>query len=254
MTEPAENRHPVDGILKAEAMPSYWCSGCGIGTVFNTFIQTAAKIRLNPGIIGVVSGLGCTGKIATYLNCKSFQVNEGSIIDFAVKLDIEKVIVFLNDADFIASPETSLVPAAKKGKDVIIVYINNFIYQVFIEQKCLASTPFLGEPADRKIESPFNFPHLAELSGARYVCRWTALHVRRLMHSMSDALTKRGLSAIEVIAPCLMYYASSGQQGKKIERMKYLSDRAEIKHQEPTVNLAIRPAEKIIVGKFVDRA
>ncbi len=58
---------------------------------------------------------------------------------------------------------------------------------------------------------------------------------------------------IEVISPCLMYYASDGKIGEKVDRMNLYHTRSVIKNGEPTENLDIRSQDKIIVGKFVDK-
>ena len=207
--------------------------------------------------IRVVSGIGCTGKVAEYLKFESFQVNNGKVIRFAAKLKSKntdsKVVVFLNDTDFIASESDDFIGTCKKGVDLLLLYINNFIYRIFIEHRSLSKTPFVGNRIDNNTGSPLNIPHLAKLCGARYVARWTPLHARRLMYSITDALQKPGFSVIEVIAPCLMYYASNGRIGETLDRMRFFYENSVIKHGEPTDNLNINHSNKIIVGKFVDR-
>ena len=109
----------------------------------------------------------------------------------AKKPDI-KVVLFLNDTDFIASNIDDFIKAGKKGARIVVIYINNYIYRIFMEHKALSQTPFLKNSTKDKIASPFNIPHLAKSSGADYVARWTQLHVRRLMFSIEDALLTEG--------------------------------------------------------------
>jgi 2-oxoglutarate ferredoxin oxidoreductase subunit beta len=250
--------HPIESFLHTSLIPSAWCSGCGIGVVVNTFVQVINKMDIKQENINIVSsGIGCTGKIGQHLNFKSIEVTKGNVMshaaNIAAKKQNQKVVVFLNDTDFIASNVDEFIKAGKKGVKILVIYVNNYIYRIFMEYKALTRTPFFKDVSKEKNVSPFNIPHLAELCGAEYVARWTQLHVRRLMFSIQDALSTDGFSVIEVISPCLMYYVNTENIGESVDRMGIYEESSVIKHNEPTKNLDIRAQQKIIVGKFVWR-
>jgi 2-oxoglutarate ferredoxin oxidoreductase subunit beta len=254
----AEERHPVDPLLHTDAMPSVWCSGCGIGMVVNTFVQAVNKMDIDAETIHVVSsGIGCTGKVDQHLSFKSDKITDHNVIayaaDLAAKKPDKKVVLFLNDTDFIASNIDDFIKAGKKGARLLVIYVNNYIYRIFMEHKALPQTPFLKDSSKDKNVSPFNIPHLAKSCGAAYVARWTQLHVRRLMFSIKDALSTDGFSVIEVISPCLLYYVNTENAGETIDRMEVYEANSIIKHNEPTENLNIRAQQEIIVGKFIWR-
>jgi 2-oxoglutarate ferredoxin oxidoreductase subunit beta len=256
MAERAEELHPNEYLLQPGSLPSIWCSGCGIGTVVNTFIQAVGGSEIDPNTICVVSGIGCTGKIAYSVKFNSFQTIYCNPIRCASELKLKrpdsKVVVFLNDVDLMVSDADDFIGIGKKGQDLLVIYINTFIYHVFIEEKALSTTPFAGVSADNSVESPFNIPHLAESCGSQYIARWTPLHARRLMYSITETLQKPGFSVIEVISPCLMYYASNGIIGGNLDRMKFLHDNSIIKHDESTEKLDIRMQKRITLGRFVN--
>ena len=102
-------------------------------------------------------------------------------------------------------------------------------------------------------ERPFNIPHLAESCGAVYVARWTALHVRRLVNSIAEALIKPGFSVVEVISPCANYYGRINRLGTGLDLMKFYHDNSVIKNGEDTRNLDIEFQKPMILGKFVDK-
>ncbi len=253
-----ENIHPADILLRVPMdIGTVWCPGCGIGTVVNAFIETLKKAKTDLDKICVISGVGCTGKVADYLKLKCLKnAIDGNALRlakrFRAKNPNQKVVVFLNDTDFMASGADEFIEAGKKGLDLLTIYINNFIY-IVNECKVVPTTPFIRTSTDNKIELPFNIPNLANSCGAIYVARWTPLHVRRLMNSITEALAKPGFAVIEVISPCLIYYAASGKIGETIDRMRFFHDNTLIKHNEPTENLDIRKQDKIIVGKFIDK-
>jgi len=248
--------YPFENFLQAGSIPSVWCPGCGIGTVINTFIHAAERSNVSSNDICVVSGIGCTGKVAYCVKFNSFQTIYRSCIRCASHIKLKnpnwRVVVFLSDADFMISGADDFVGIVKKGIDILVIYINNYIYYLYIKGKNLTKTPFMGVTVDKSIESPFNIPHLAESCGFRYIARWTPLHVRRLSYSMTDSLQKPGPSLIEVISPCLMYYSSEGLVGTSLNRMDYFYDNSIIKKGERTENLDLRFKDKIIVGEFKD--
>ena len=257
-SEITEEKHPIDPLLHTNSIPSGWCSGCGIGMVVNTFVQAVNKMDIDAENIRIVSsGIGCTGNIDQHLSFKSDKITDSNVIAYAAELAAKKqdikVVLFLNDTDFIASNIDEFIKAGKNRAKIIVIYINNYIYRIFIEHKALSQTPFLKSSSKDKIASPFNIPHLAKSSGANYVARWTQLQIRRLMFSIEDALSTEGFSVIEVVAPCLMYYMNTGNAGETIDRMGIYEETSIIKHREPTENLDLRNQKEIIVGRFVWR-
>jgi 2-oxoglutarate ferredoxin oxidoreductase subunit beta len=101
-------------------------------------------------------------------------------------------------------------------------------------------------------EHPFNLPLLAASSGAAYVARWTALHIRRLTTAIKEAITKRGFSFVEVIAPCSTLYARLNKLGTGLDLMKFYHDNSIIRHGADLKDVDIEYQSKIVVGKFVD--
>jgi 2-oxoglutarate ferredoxin oxidoreductase subunit beta len=101
-------------------------------------------------------------------------------------------------------------------------------------------------------EHPFNIPYLAAASGAVYVARWTALHVRRLQKSLQAALTKRGFSFVEVISPCPTLYGRWNKQRTGLAQMEYYHDHGVIKHGLDPKEADIVLGGEIIEGEFVN--
>ncbi len=248
--------NPVDFLLRPELLPTIWCSGCGIGIVVNSFVQAVEKIRGDSKEVRVLStGIGCTGKISDYLDVESCCITTGDeVVNWVAKLTSEspdtRVVLFLDDADFLTSGVEPFIQAGERGAELLIIYINNCIYRLVMEHRVSEKTSANEHSAGRHFESPFNIPNLAKACGARHIARWTPLHPRRLMNSITDGLQKRGFSVVEVFSPCLMTFPSIGKIGETIDRMGFYSENSVIKHNEPTENLDIRSQQRIIVGEF----
>jgi 2-oxoglutarate ferredoxin oxidoreductase subunit beta len=101
-------------------------------------------------------------------------------------------------------------------------------------------------------ERHFNLPFLAESSGAVYVARWTAFHVRQLTKSMTEALNKKGFTFVEVITPCPTLYERRNRLGDGLARMQWFKENSKIVHEADTRTVDINFQDPIICGKFVD--
>ena len=50
--------HPQDELIRTDRIPHIWCSGCGIGTVFNCVISGIRKSGYPLKDVAMVSGIG----------------------------------------------------------------------------------------------------------------------------------------------------------------------------------------------------
>lgn len=245
-----------DNLLREKTLPSCWCAGCGIGTMVNIFISAVKKAKLSPSDVCILTtGIGCTGNVTEYLKIPYYEITKDTIIDKAAQIKIEnpgiKIAIFVDDADFLVYGVEFFTQVGAEGINVCIVYFNNYIYRIFMEQKVLCTEPFHEKVTDDRLQSPFNIPGLAKHCNAMHIARWTAHHPRRLENSLIYALKQQGmLSIIEVISPCLMYYPSIGKIGEIIDRCEMYQDDSIINNNEPTENLDLRFQEKIILGDF----
>ncbi len=253
-----KQEHPGASLLRMDRMPHIWCPTCGIGTSVNCLISALSASKLNLDKVSVVSGIGCTGRGAGYIKLDSFHVTHGRAIPFATGLKLAnpklKVIVFSGDGDIIAIGGNHFIHAARRNMDIVVICVNNFNYAMTGGQVG-PTTPLTATATTMpygNYERPFNLPYLAESSGAVYVARWTALHVRRLTRAIGEALSKKGFSFIEVISPCSTIYARRNRLGDGLNLMKFYHDNSVIRHGASTRELDIEFQKKIIVGKFVD--
>lgn len=255
---PVIEEHPMEKILRMDRIPHIWCPTCGIGTAVTAFATALDKTDIPLDNICVVSGIGCSGRIAGYIKLDSFHSTHGRAIPFATGLKLGnpklKLVVFSGDGDIAGIGGNHLIHAARRNMDLVVLCINNFIYAMTGGQAA-ATTPLTANTSTSPYgcyEQPFNLPHLAASCGAVYVARWTCLHVRRLAKSINEALNKKGFSFIEIIAPCSTIYARRNRLGDGLSLMKFYHDNSIIKHGADTRELDIGYQKKIIVGKFVD--
>ncbi len=251
--------HPMEQLLRMDRIPHIWCPTCGIGTAVSCFVQALQNSDYPLDKTVVVSGIGCTGRVAGYIKLDSFHTTHGRAIPFATGLKLSnpelKVIVFSGDGDLISIGGNHFIHAARRNMDLKVFCVNNFIYAMTGGQ-CAPTTPLNANASTTPYgnpDRPFNLPLLAASCGAVYVARWTALHIRRLTKAMTEALEKPGFSFVEIIAPCSTLYARRNRLGTGLDLMKFYHDNSEIKHGADLDTLDINFQKKIIVGKFVDK-
>jgi len=251
--------HPLENILRMDRIPHIWCPTCGIGTAVSCFAKALENIDFPMDKTAVVSGIGCTGRVAGYVKLDSFHSTHGRAVPFATGLKLSnpelKVVVFSGDGDLISIGGNHFIHAARRNMDLKIFCVNNFIYAMTGGQ-CAATTPVTANASTTPYgnsDVPFNLPLLAASCGAVYVARWTSLHIRRLTKAMTEALEKPGFSFVEIIAPCSTLYARRNRLGTGLDLLKFYHDNSEIKHGADLDTLDIDFQKKIVVGKFVDK-
>lgn len=257
--EVLEVQNPVMRYLRQERIPHIWCPGCGIGTTVNCFARALEDSGHDLDKVAVVSGIGCTGRVAGYMKLDSFHTTHGRPIAFATGLKLAnpdlEVVVYSGDGDLIAIGGNHFIHAARRNMDIMVVLVNNYTYGMTggqvaptTPQGAIQTTMPYGN-----FEYPANIPHLADACGAVYVARWTVFHVKQLTRAMKEALKKRGFRVIEVLAPCPTFYSRKNRLGLGVDEVKYYKEASKTVHGADTKDVALGFQSEIIVGKFVDR-
>ncbi len=269
--------HPMDSLLRGERLPHIWCQGCGLGTALTTFIRSLQWLENNKNWdldkVTVVSGIGCSGRVAGYVRLDSFHTTHGRAIPFATGLKLAnpelKVVVFSGDGDIAGIGGNHFIHAARRNLDITVICVNNFNYGMTGGQ--VGSTTPHGARAVTtqygNFEYPFNLPYLAAAGGASFMARWTVLHARRLEWTLREAMEHRGFSFVEIIAPCSTAYARWNPEGKGLDPQSLRRRGLEVmKHYQKVGKISpeTHPKDadikvdanglitKIVEGKFLD--
>ncbi|OYT59479.1 2-oxoacid:ferredoxin oxidoreductase subunit beta [Euryarchaeota archaeon ex4484_178] len=251
-------RMEEEKLLRTDRLPHVWCPGCGIGIVLNAFLRAVIKSKMDPNKLVVVSGIGCTGRTAGYVNVDSFHTTHGRAIPFAVGVKFARpelnVVVFSGDGDLFAIGGNHFVNAARRNHDLLIIAVNNYTYGMTGGQHgpttptgaFTTTTPY-GNP-----DRPFNIPHLAISLGAPYVARWTTYHVMQIQNSIYHALHRKGFRVIEIISQCPTVYGRRNNMKTPLEMMHYLQKYSYRKDDASFEEMELTYNGKIVVGVFRD--
>jgi 2-oxoglutarate ferredoxin oxidoreductase subunit beta len=250
--------HPLDDLIRTDRIPHIWCPGCGIGTVFSSSLNAIKATGIPYNEFAMVSGIGCSARAAGYIKLDSFHTTHGRAIPFASGIKMARpdlnVIVFSGDGDLFAIGGNHFIHAARRNMDMTVICVNNLIYGMTggqvaatTPQKAKTTTTPFGNP-----DAPFNLPLMAYAAGASYVARWTILHVRDLTNAINEALTKKGFSFIEVLAPCPINYGRRNKQ-KPMDTLKQYQEKTIIRNGADPARADIDFDRGVILGTFIDR-
>ena len=260
---PAEvvEAHPTDPLLRADRIPHIWCPGCGLGTAVKAYAGAIDRSSVDRDDHVVVSGIGCTGRSAGYVNVDSYHTTHGRAIPYATGVKVARpaleVTVFSGDGDLFNIGGNHFIHAARRNLDLTVLCVNNFNYGMTggqfgatTPQEATTSTTPFGN-----FERSFNLPRLAASLGVPYVARWSNLHPRRLTRAISAAMATDGLGFVEVVSPCPPNYGKRNGFPEGLDFLEYIEDHAVIDDDADLADVGIDLAgEPLVLGNFVDEA
>ncbi|RLI07074.1 2-oxoacid:ferredoxin oxidoreductase subunit beta [Candidatus Bathyarchaeota archaeon] len=252
-----ELAHPLDKYTRRGTIPHIWCPGCGNGIILNAFLKALDELHFDMDRLAVISGIGCIGRIAGYINADAFHTTHGRALPLALGVKVMrpelKVVVISGDGDLFAIGGNHFIHAARRNIDMLVICSNNFNYGMTGGQFGPTTPPeaITSTTPYKNIEHPFNLVQLAAAAGAIYVARWTAVHPRRLKESIKKALLKHGFCFIEVISPCPEEFGRRNRMGTAVDYMRWLREVSVLARRADPSEARIGPDE-IVVGEFVD--
>jgi len=254
-----EREHLIHKYLRSsKRFPHIWCSGCGIGILLGALIRAIDGSGYGKDDIVLISGIGCSGRLPTYVDFNTLHTTHGRALTFATGIKLAKpslkVIVVMGDGDATAIGGNHFIHAARRNIGVTSIIINNQTYGMTGGQFS-PTTPFGLETSASpygNLEHPFDICGLAREAGATFVARSTVYHARLLEEAIGMALNKEGFSVVEVISHCATYFGRQTGLESPVEMMKWQRDnavRVEKAKELPEDELR----EKIVIGVLVDR-
>jgi 2-oxoglutarate ferredoxin oxidoreductase subunit beta len=195
--------------IKWERMPTTWCPGCAIGTIFKQTAFALADLDVAAGDMTVVSGIGCSGRAAGYFNVDSVHATHGRAIPVAEGIRRAnpklKVIVFSGDGDLVGIGGNHLLHASRRDVDLTVICVNNGIYGMTGGQ--MAPTTPTGE---KTLTSPHGSPYAPiNIQGVitsnrrHWYARASTFHIAHLQRVIREAFEWRGFAFVEVLGFCI---------------------------------------------------
>ena len=214
-----------DEYLRTDKMPTLWCWGCGDGVILKSVIRAIEKIGWNMDDVCVVSGIGCSGRFSSYINCNTVHTTHGRTLPYATGIKLanpdKKVIVVGGDGDGLAIGGNHTIHASRRNIDLNYIIINNFIYGLTNSQTS-PTTPqgmWTVTMSRGNIDPTFDACKLVEAAGASFIARETMLDPKKLERVLVKGFEHKGFSFIEVFSNC---HVNLGRKNKMATAMAHL--------------------------------
>ena len=197
-----------DEYLRTDKMPTLWCWGCGDGVILKSLIRAIDKLGWNMDDVCVVSGIGCSGRFSSYINCNTVHTTHGRTLAYATGIKManpdKKVIVVGGDGDGLAIGGNHTIHAARRNIDLTYILINNFIYGLTNSQTS-PTTPkgmWTATMERGNIDPTFDSCKLVEAAGASFVARENVTDPKKMERTITKALEHKGFSYLEIFSNC----------------------------------------------------
>jgi len=216
-----------DKYLRVNKMPTLWCWGCGDGVILKSTIRAIEKMGWDMDTeVCVVSGIGCSGRFSSYINCNTVHTTHGRTMAYATGIKLANphinVIVVAGDGDSLAIGGNHTIHACRRNINLNFILINNFIYGLTNSQ-ISPTTPqgmWCVSAQNGNIDPTFNAANLAMGAGATFVARETVNDPKKLEKMLVKGFEHKGFSFMEVLSNC---HINLGRKNKMASAMENLS-------------------------------
>jgi 2-oxoglutarate/2-oxoacid ferredoxin oxidoreductase subunit beta len=231
-----------------------WCPGCGNFQIQKVLADVITEIGKEKTVL--VSGVGCHGKMADYVDVNSFYSLHGRAISAGqgVKMGNEElnVICSVGDGDAYEEGMAHLIHAAKRDADITVIVHNNRVFALTVNQATSTSPKgFVSNTTPHgKKEKAINPLKIMLAMNAGFVGRGFVGKIEHLTRVIKQGVEHKGFSFIEVLQPCIAWHNTFLDYNERVYEMEkeFLSlKEAEEKAEEWDYN---DMESKIPVGVF----
>ncbi len=188
-----------------------WCPGCGDYAVLSAVQQFMPELGIPPERIVFITGIGCAGRFAYYMDTYGMHGIHGRAPALATGLATARedlsIWVITGDGDSLSIGGNHLIHALRRNVPIKILLFNNQIYGLTKGQasptseigKITKSTPF------GVADHPFNPVALALGAEASFVARTIDRDRHHLTDVLRAAATHEGAALVEVYQNCPVF-------------------------------------------------
>jgi len=196
--------------FKSDKQPT-WCPGCGDFGTMNGMMKALAETGNDPDNTFVVAGIGCSGKIGTYMHSYAIHGVHGRALPVGtgVKManpDLE-VMVAGGDGDGYSIGAGHFVHAVRRNVDMSYIVMDNRIYGLTKGQASPTSREDFetSTSPDGTNMPPVNPLALALSAGATFIAQSFSSDSKRHAEIVQEAIEHDGFGFVNVYSPCVTF-------------------------------------------------
>ena len=220
-----------DKYLRTDKMPTLWCWGCGDGVILKSIIRAIDAMGWDMDDVCLVSGIGCSGRMSSYVNCNTVHTTHGRTIAYATGIKLanpkKHVIVVSGDGDTLEIGGNHTIHGCRRNIDINHILVNNFIYGLTNSQTS-PTTPqgFWTVTAQwGNIDPNFDAAKLAIAAGASFVGRQSIINPAQLEKLFVEGFKHEGYSFFDVFSNCHINLGRKNKMGEAVQAVKWVDSR-----------------------------
>ncbi len=243
--------------LRSEKLPTQWCPGCGDDMIMRSIVRVIHNIGWSMDDVCVVAGIGCSGRMSSYIDCNTVHTTHGRALAFATGIKLahpdKHVIVVTGDGDGLAIGGNHTIHAARRNVDLKHILINNFIYGLTNSQTSPTTPQGMWTVTAQygSVDPAFNACTLAMGAGAGFVARATMTNIKQMDAIFEAGFLHKGYSFFDVFSNCHINLGRKNKMGEPIECMNWIKDMVVDKDAYDALPLEER-LTKFPIGIFAD--
>ncbi|MXR51495.1 2-oxoacid:ferredoxin oxidoreductase subunit beta [Halovenus sp. WSH3] len=196
--------------FKSDKQPT-WCPGCGDFGTMNGMMKALAETGNSPDDTFVVAGIGCSGKIGTYMHSYALHGVHGRALPVGIGVKMAnpelEVMVAGGDGDGYSIGAGHFVHAVRRNVDMTYVVMDNRIYGLTKGQASPTSREDFetSTSPDGTNMPPVNPLALALASGATFIAQSFSSDSKRHTEIVKQAVEHDGFGFVNVYSPCVTF-------------------------------------------------
>ncbi|AMN47342.1 2-oxoglutarate ferredoxin oxidoreductase subunit beta [Steroidobacter denitrificans] len=186
-----------------------WCPGCGDYSVLSALTNAMSALQLPPEQVALISGIGCSSRIPTYVNVYGFHGVHGRALPLATGLKLARpdltVLAAGGDGDGFSIGGNHFLHACRRNVDMTYIIMDNEVYGMTKGQASPTTAPdWTGSdltPAGTGLTA-FQPLLLALVTGANFIARCFSGDPANLAEILVEAIRHPGFSVVQILSPC----------------------------------------------------
>lgn len=231
-----------EDYLRMDKMPTLWCWGCGDGVILKSVIRAIDSLGWKMDDVCIVSGIGCSGRFSSYVNCNTVHTTHGRALAYATGIKLanpeKKVVVISGDGDSMAIGGNHTIHACRRNIDINLVLINNFIYGLTNSQTS-PTTPkdFWTVTAQYgNIDPSFDPCEIAMAAGATFVGRESVISPKKIEKLLVEGFSHEGFSFFDIHSNCHVNLGRKNKMGDATKMLQWIESRLVSKNKFDTLS------------------
>ena len=196
--------------FKSDKQPT-WCPGCGDFGTMNGMMKALAQTGNDPDNTFVVAGIGCSGKIGTYVHSYALHGVHGRALPVGTGVKIAnpelEVMVAGGDGDGYSIGAGHFVHAVRRNVDMTYIVMDNRIYGLTKGQFSPTSREDFetSTSPDGTNQQPVNPLALALAAGGTFIAQSFSSDSQRHTEIVQEAIEHDGFGFVNVYSPCVTF-------------------------------------------------